>query len=130
MMAEGGISIRVDFVNDVPSRIGVPVPHPVLGMLDTAENILANKFSALAGRNEPKDLADVWGFCAKMHLSPADAIQNASGKAAGLFPPEIARILASVTENDWKVIRWLHPPAFGEFAEGLRTIADSLVIPL
>ena len=45
------------------------VDHPVLGRLDTPENILANKLSALVDRQEPKDLADIWGFCSRLALS-------------------------------------------------------------
>jgi len=49
------------------------VEHPVLGRLDSAENILANKISALIDRDEPKDLADIWGFCCVRRLSlPGD----------------------------------------------------------
>jgi hypothetical protein len=53
---------------------GQVLVHPVLGRLDTAENILANKLTALADREEPKDLADVWGFCTRMGLSLAGAL--------------------------------------------------------
>jgi len=63
------LSLKIEMVNDVPSRIGEVTIHPVLGRLDTAENILANKISALIDREEPKDLADVWGFCTKLGLS-------------------------------------------------------------
>jgi len=35
------------------------VRHPVLGRLDSAENILANKLTALFDRQEPKDMADL-----------------------------------------------------------------------
>ncbi|HQU38171.1 MAG TPA: nucleotidyl transferase AbiEii/AbiGii toxin family protein, partial [Anaerolineales bacterium] len=61
--------LKIEMVNDVPARIGEIQSHPVLGRLDTAENILANKLTALLDRNEPKDLADIWGFCCQMNLS-------------------------------------------------------------
>lgn len=38
LAAEGAI-LKVELVNDVPSRVGEPWLHPVLGWLDTAENI-------------------------------------------------------------------------------------------
>jgi predicted nucleotidyltransferase component of viral defense system len=56
-------SLKIELVNDVPAHTGQIQKHPVLGRLDSAENILANKLTALVGREEPKDLADVWGFC-------------------------------------------------------------------
>ena len=52
----------IEMVNDVPARVGEVRTDTALGRLDTAENILA-KLSALVDRQEPKDLADVWGFC-------------------------------------------------------------------
>ncbi|RPJ84547.1 MAG: hypothetical protein EHM18_12075, partial [Acidobacteria bacterium] len=47
----GDIELKVELVDDVPSRVGAPVEHQVLGRLDTAENILANKVSALIDRD-------------------------------------------------------------------------------
>jgi len=49
-------------INDVPSRVGAIQDHPILGRLDSAENILVNKITALLNREEPKDFADIWGF--------------------------------------------------------------------
>jgi predicted nucleotidyltransferase component of viral defense system len=55
--------LKVEMVNDVPARVGAVLVHPVLGRLDTTRNILANKVTALLDREEPKDFADIWGFC-------------------------------------------------------------------
>ena len=81
------VVLRLEFVNDVPSRIGAVSHHPTLGRLDSAENILANKLTALADRNEPKDVADIWGFCCRRGMPLGPALTSASSKAAGLFPP-------------------------------------------
>jgi hypothetical protein len=53
--------------------------------LDSAENILANKITALLDCEEPKDLADIWGFCMKMGLPIENAIEHADSKAAGVI---------------------------------------------
>jgi hypothetical protein len=45
--------------------VGAFVEHGILGRLDSAENILANKITAVMDRNEPKDMADIWGFCCR-----------------------------------------------------------------
>lgn len=73
-------------MNDVPSHVGDVRRHPVLGRLDSAENILANTITALADREESKDLADVRGFCAVHGLEISRALEDAHSKAAGLFP--------------------------------------------
>jgi len=61
VVGAGAVDLKVELVNDVPSHVGQVTAHPVLGRLDSAENILANKLTALADRQEPKDLADIWG---------------------------------------------------------------------
>ncbi|RME61947.1 MAG: hypothetical protein D6790_07050, partial [Caldilineae bacterium] len=118
----------IDLVNDVPSRVGEIVVHPVLGPIDSAENILANKITALVDRKEPKDLADVWGFCTKMQLSLSDAIENAHGKAAGIFPPDLARVLCSATRADWELIRWADPPPPDVFVQDLFRLGERLLL--
>lgn len=58
-------AMKIELVNDVPAHVGEINRHPVLGNLDSAENILANKLTALRDREEPKDLADIWASAAK-----------------------------------------------------------------
>ena len=50
----GSLPLKLEFINDVPFRVGQPWNHPTLGPLDTRENILANKISALLGRQDPR----------------------------------------------------------------------------
>ncbi|MDO8970357.1 MAG: nucleotidyl transferase AbiEii/AbiGii toxin family protein, partial [Saprospiraceae bacterium] len=42
-LEQAGIDLKIEMVNDVPSRVGEPWVHPTLGRIDPAENILANK---------------------------------------------------------------------------------------
>jgi predicted nucleotidyltransferase component of viral defense system len=121
-------SMKVELVNDVPAHFGELREHPVLGRLDSPENILANKLTALVDREEPKDLADVWGFCCRMELSVEDALVNAHSKAAGLFAADVARVLLSATEDDWKLVRWIEPPNVEDFLSGLERIGERLLL--
>lgn len=128
VVLEEDLPLKVELVNDVPSRVGVPTRHPVLGLLDTAENILANKVSALVDRNEPKDLADLWGFSCRMGLPLRAAIRDATGKAAGVFEPDLARVLCSVTRDDWEAVRWTVPPPYERYREDLVSLGELLVL--
>lgn len=119
--------LKVELVNDVPSHEGAVTQHPVLGRVDSAENILANKLTALADRDEPKDLADIWGFCCRMGLALDAALTSASSKAAGLFPPDLARRLLTATEADWRVIRWIDAPDPGVFLAETRRLGEQLL---
>lgn len=121
------VDLRIDLVKDVPSRIGTVHQHPVLGPIDTAENILANKITAVIDREQPKDLADIWGFCTKMGLSLEDAIEGAHSKAAGIFHADLARVLCSTTADDWQLIRWISPPDTEQFIADLRRLGTALI---
>lgn len=120
--------LKIELVNDVPSHIGSIVKHDILGKVDNSENILANKITALVDREEPKDLADIWGFCCKMGLSIIPAITNANSKAAGIFPADLARIICSVNEFDWQIINWIDPPEREEYISRLQELGESLII--
>lgn len=120
--------LKIELVNDVPAHVGVITDHPTLGRLDSAENILANKISALLDREEPKDLADVWGFCRHLGLSVVDALEGAQGKAAGLFAADVARVLLCATEADWQLVRWLEPPPVDLFLGDLRRLGVQLLL--
>ncbi|NOY06512.1 MAG: nucleotidyl transferase AbiEii/AbiGii toxin family protein [Chlorobi bacterium] len=122
------VDMKIEFVNDVPGRVGNVRTHDMLGRIDSPENILANKITAVLDRNEPKDLADIWGFCTKMNLSLKDAITGAQGKAAGVFPPDVARVLLSTTEEDWKAIRWISAPPVNEFMRDIHRLGQSLLM--
>jgi len=128
VIAAPEVDLKVELVNDVPSRVGQVTAHPTLGRLDSAENILANKLTALADRKEPKDLADVWGFCVRMGLRLAPALEGAHGKAAGLFPVDLARPLLNASRSDWELVRWIEPPTVDEFLGELKRLGEELLL--
>lgn len=125
---QGGLAIKVEMINDVPAHVGEIRLHPTLGRIDSPENILANKITALVSREEPKDLADVWGFCTQMGLSLSTAITEAQSKAAGIFPPDLARRLCSVQKTDWEAVLWINPPAWEMYQSQLIRLGESLII--
>jgi hypothetical protein len=128
-LIEGEVALKIEWINDVPAHVGEIRDHPVLGRLDSPENILANKVTALLDRDEPKDLADIWGFCCQMGLPLPTAISEAESKAAGVFPPDLARLLCSVTEADWATIRWVRPPPLEQFLAQLNALGEQLLFP-
>ena len=101
--------LKIEMINDVPCHIGKLVNHPAIGVLDSKENILANKLTAVIDRSLPKDIVDIY-FLLKDGLSIKQALTDASSKAAGITPLLIAKILA---EFDYEIIRdeikWVAP---------------------
>lgn len=120
--------LKLELINDVPSHIGEVRMDPVLGRLDTAENILANKLTALVDREEPKDLADVWGFCCRLHLALAEALRGAQSKAAGLFAPDLARVLLGASRADWELVRWITAPTVEGYLDDLKALGEELLL--
>jgi Nucleotidyl transferase AbiEii toxin, Type IV TA system len=128
-VTERDVSLKIEMIDDVPAHVGELRRDPVLGLLDSAENILANKLTAVVDRREPRDLADIWGFCVQLGLSCETAIENAQSKAAGLFPADVARALLSVTADDWRLVRWSDPPDSAKFIADLKAIGERLLLP-
>ena len=128
-ITENDTVLKIEMINDVPAHIGKIIDHPILGRLDSAENILANKITALFGRDEPKDLVDIWGFCFLEDISLHEAITNAQSKAAGIFPADLARILCSAKESDLETIRWINKPPVNKFVSQLNKLGEGLVLP-
>jgi hypothetical protein len=124
----GEVVLKIEMINDVPSRVGAIQDHPVLGRLDSAENILANKITALLDREEPKDFADIWGFCQLKGLLLEDAISGAQGKAAGVFPADLARLLCSATKGDWEAVRWIKIPQVNEYLAEMNALGEKLLM--
>ena len=127
-LTHGEVVLKVEMINNVPSRVGAVQDHPILGRLDSAENIFANKITALLDREEPKDLADIWGFCQLKGLSLQDAISGARGKAAGVFPADLARLLCTATKGDWEAVRWIKSPQVDKYLMDLNSFGEKLLL--
>lgn len=127
-LTQNDVDLKIEMVNDVPSHVGEIRVHPVLGRIDSPENILANKLSALIGREEPRDLADVWGLCTHLGLSIHDAIEGAISKATGIYPLDLARRLCTATHKDWQQVLWIDPPDVDRYLADLNRLGEELIL--
>lgn len=119
--------LKIELVNDVPSHIGEKVSHPTLGLIDSKENILANKITAIVDRCMPKDIVDIF-FLLKDGLSIKRALTDADSKAAGIVPIYVAKVLG---EYDYSLldteIKWVKPIASQQIKDFLTNIAIQIV---
>lgn len=127
-LTAGGTPLKIEMIDDVPAHIGQIREDRRLGRLDSPENILANKVTALLDREEPKDLADIWGFCCRLGLSLDTALEGAGSKAAGIFPADVARLLCTAAPADWEVVRWDDGPAAEQFVADLTRLGERLLL--
>jgi hypothetical protein len=128
MLTQNDVDLKIEMVNDVASHVGEIRVHPVLGRIDSPENILANKLTALIGREEPRDLADVWGLCTHLGLSIHDAIEGAISKATGIYPLDLARRLCTATHKDWQQVLWIDPPDVDRYLADLNRLGEELIL--
>jgi len=119
--------LKIEMINDVPSHIGNIVDHPVLGRMDSKENILANKVTAVVDRSMPKDIVDIY-FLLKDGLDIKKALLDADSKAAGISPLLVAKVL---TEFDYQLldteIKWVTPISAVIVKDCLQAISRSIV---
>lgn len=92
--------LKIEMINDVPSHVGGLVDHPLLGIIDSKENILANKLTALLDRALPKDIVDIY-FLLKDGIDFRKSVSDAESKAAGTSPLLIAKMFE---EFDYSII--------------------------
>ena len=122
------VDLKLEFVNDVPSRVGAVSHHPTLGRLDSAENILANKLTALADSKRTEGRRRHLGILLPTRHAPragADVCLEQGGRPV---PPHLARRLLTATEDDWRVIRWIDPPAPSQFLADLERLGEALLL--
>ena len=76
---ENDIQLQVDFVNDRVKRFGDFTHHKGY-ILDNPLNILSNKISAVIGRDNPKDIFDIYLISQNCTFNWSDILDNAKEK--------------------------------------------------
>ncbi len=80
--------LQVDFVNDISFRYKEPIVTSEHYLLDTIENILSNKITAVIGRDNPKDIFDIY-LIWKFHAFDWSEMLDAAHKKAGFSNEEL-----------------------------------------
>ena len=105
----GEEKLKIEMINDVPAHAGQKVNHPLLGLIDSKENILANKITAVVDRILPKDIVDIY-FLLKDGLSLKKSLIDAESKAAGISPLLVSKVFAEfpydIIDSE---IKWIKP---------------------
>lgn len=119
--------LKIELVNDVPAHIGDLIKHPHFGLIDSKENILTNKLTAVIDRAMPKDIVDIY-FLLKDGINLKQALTDVHSKVAGVPPLYVAKILGefdySLLESE---IKWINPVPEEEIKKFLTDIALKIV---
>jgi hypothetical protein len=82
---------------------------------------------AVLDRTAPKDLTDICGLCCQLDLSLNEAITGVQGRAVGVFPVDLARVLCSSTRSDWELVCWIDAPDPELFLHQVDALGKSLI---
>ena len=121
---ESGDPLKIDMVRDFGPQYG---EHIRLGqvIVDSIENIGANKLTAILGRTEPKDFVDLY-FILRAGYSFDDLLAKAQTKDLGLHPFYLAGSLRQV-RNFRRLPTTTPPLTLSELQYDMLALADRLL---
>lgn len=118
--------LKLDFVNDTPYRTGKPIQFDFL-LLDTPENILSNKLSAILNREEPKDIFDIIHIALNYEFN-WHQIFNETKQKALQNEIDTEQKLKSFPVELFEYRQWLFEQAdFKKYTEYINRIADDFI---
>ncbi len=101
--------LQVDFVNDISARYKDVIVTENDFLIDNVENILSNKITAVIGRDNPKDVFDIYLICTFYSFSWEEILNSAYEKAGfsnedlvirlKSFPRELLGSIKSTDDN-------------------------------
>jgi hypothetical protein len=89
---DGNLKLKVEFINDVKYRVGIPIQTESGLLLDTWENVLSNKVTALS-RFAAKDFIDILFISFKFPFNWELIIDEARQKDASINEIEVSERL-------------------------------------
>ncbi len=119
--------LKIEFVNDIAYRCGIPNRYEY-GYIDTPLNILTNKLTAIATRDEPKDVFDIYALARQYSFNWLDVFIEAKNKAI-INEIDVEKRIKSFPvplflEADWHVL----PVDIKEITNAIQTIADDFLL--
>lgn len=123
--ADESTKLQVDLVNDVASHYGQLKQDSVLGRIDSWQNILSNKITALF-RSEPKDVVDIVSIATNFKFSWEQIILEAKSKEVGVEPEIIFKILNSFPIDEINSIKWIITPNKKDIQDQIKLIANDI----
>ena len=95
VVSDADETVPVDLVLDTAERIAPPTITPQGLLVDSLDDLVANKLGAILGRAEVRDYVDLY-FLAKAGKDPLASVPAARRKDGGLDPAVLAFVLSDV----------------------------------
>lgn len=121
--------LKVDFVNDSGKYFGHIEKKALFSRVDNLSNILANKVTALLGRDEPKDVADIFFITTHTKIDWRSIFGAVDAKAVGIFPPTMIERLQSFPLEMFDVLHWIgqQQPSAQHYREWLTEVTRDVL---
>ena len=124
---DNALVLKIEFVNEVKYRAGTPVEY-IYGFVDTPENILANKLSAIMGRDEPKDIFDIIYLAVNYSFDWQEMFYHTKNKTV-INEVDVDKRLTEFPVVWIENVHWVkEPPDTGWLQEQLNTIANDFLL--
>ena len=118
-------TLQIDFVNDRVPRYKDVVVLDNGYLIDHIENILSNKLTAVIGRDNPKDIFDIYLICTYYSFSWVDIVNSAKEKASFSNEDLIVR-LKSFPSSLLNSINLIKPDFLDKFTQEFQTIIHEI----
>lgn len=120
------IRLKVEFVNDVVFHAGEIQGGTFFHRIDSWENILSNKISALT-RDEPKDIADLIFLSRKYEFNWKQMIDFAREEDKWVNEIEVSKVFYDFETQRLSEINWTGKPEYSFLGEACRIIASDII---
>ena len=121
-----GVRLQIDFVNDTADRIGDLSTWEIYPWVDSVENILTNKLTALY-RLEAKDVVDLREIALNYAFNWSDAFRAAEKKESGLDAVSLTEIVTAFPGDLFDAVKWRKRPDPERFLADLKRIANDML---
>jgi len=120
-------TLKLDFVNDVSFRSGIPAKTKLFARTDNLYNILSNKITAL-GRYSPKDVVDIVYICEILSFNWEDILNDAFEKDLWVNPINVAEVLEQFPIEKLQEVVWINEAPSSEwFADRIKQIITGIL---
>lgn len=117
--------LQLDFVNDISSRYGEIIVTQNGFLIDNIENILSNKLTAVIGRDNPKDIFDIYLITKFYKVDWADILKSAHEKA-GFSDEELIIRLKSFPKNLLNEINIIDKHFLNNFEDEFKNVITNI----
>ena len=126
LIEKDDILLKIDFVNDIPERFGKVIQSNKYLNIDSLQNMLSNKISALF-RYEPKDIVDIWIIAKNTKFNWKEMIYQAKEKEHGVDPIICADIIRTFPYDKLEQIKWERKFDSSEIINDLNIISKEIL---